>query len=181
MMGRARLSVVNPVGGDGKLYFDPPVVHEIVNKSPVTQVKHFSAEDQNFSPVRLKSSGFPRVVDMPQHVEYALGNFPSYNEVQEYILRAEIAGFGRGSIVCRRWDIRGRWKHPHTWGMITFTHTRPNSGAKWSPFTVKWFDDTDAQSQIEAAWMEDLVVIHACLDEGVLYDILETQDMPGMN
>lgn len=107
----------------------------------------------------------------PTSVTYQIPEHPTKAELEEYLTRNEIHGYGEGAVVVGRWQRNGfGYVYPHQWGTIFHTFRSPHHSPFWGPYQVKWFD-----GQIESTWAEDLVVIHACLSKELLFDILSEQ------
>jgi len=171
-------------GEPGKFYFEEPVTVSVPGKkSSVMMLPHSSnngntmAESRPFYLIpgrcRLESSHKLHGYNPPENIVYELSNYPQPHQIPEFLRKASIAGFGEGSIVCRRYQNPGRWKYCHQWGMIIIVHPRISLGSRYCPFTVKWFSD----AHVESAWPEDLVVVHSNMDLAMLKDIMESQDV----
>lgn len=165
----------------GKIYFEKPLVIEInrsttpenrVTLSPVNNV----AGGETSPTVRTKtmqiSPNSMKIPNYPKEVMYACSQHPSQREANEYIDRNEIHGFGEGSIVSRRWAHPWRFLYHHQWGILVSTRRTPGMAHDvWFPYRVKWFDS----GMEEGTWAEDLLIVHACLDENLLMSIVEEQ------
>lgn len=129
--------------------------------------------DPEISNVRLNSSRNPvNRRYLPQFVKYAMTTQPTLMEIEEYLVNAELNGYGVGSVVARRWGIKENWAKPQMWGLIFMVrdiHVNPNT--RYAPFLVKWFNNQEAES----AWAEDLIVIHHALSDSLIVDIVEMQ------
>lgn len=165
-------------GEPGKYYFTEPVTLEIKGKSttpttPVNFPKSSGAEVLNMNPgrCRLESSHKLYNYTPPEDCVYELTEWPRMDQVSDYLRKMQIAGFGEGAIVSRRYANPGRWKHPHQWGIIVIAHKVPPSSSRFRPYTIRWFSDNN----VEPGWAEDLVVIHSYLEESLLADIVESQ------
>lgn len=180
------------LGIPGKLYFDKPKVISVeafhtsqvpeydtggfgYTKQPPGPADYYTRE----GPVRLKSSHKMARYTPPERVHYLLTQRPPKNDVDEYIRMMKVDGFGEGAIVARRYadDWRARW---HTnWGIITSIYGTVPFDPKdaYAPYKVRWFDTSSIPGapDIEGAWAEDLIVIHAALDKDLLASIIEHQ------
>jgi hypothetical protein len=107
-------------------------------------------------------------------VQYALSMDPTISELEEYVERVWIHGYGEGAVVARRHANGMRFMYPHQWGMIMHVHKYSRGvSPSWGPFQVKWLDS----SEIESSWAEDLVVIHSALDRESICEIVEAQSL----
>lgn len=171
----------------GKVFFEMPQVITVGKAEP--EPNHYPYYNRQSSvsnnvitedlkatvgKVRLLSSRNYQVCNTPpDEVEYRLSQLPMYTDCQEYLRIMRIAGFGVGAVVTRRFQSEWRYKGVSHWGIITFETGHPNSAQAWAPYTVKWFDAIG--SATEKAWAEDLVVIHAHMDNAYLESMLEDQ------
>jgi hypothetical protein len=141
-----------------------------------SRVNEFLREDEARSlqsRVRLTSSrNVTMCTNQPDFVTYPLTMYPTYNEAQDYLKQNKIHGYGPGAIVTRRFANQWRFRNVHQWGVILYETGNPTFQQRWSPYEIKWFE---AGSSTEKAWAEDLVIIHACLSDDVLTDLLECQ------
>jgi hypothetical protein len=197
-MGRVRnqrtitLDGTEPVEGvetKGKLFFEKPIL-TVVGKEeiPVVQSYHHNSPmntsrsihdnvgnpNSKVGPVRLLSSHNYQVCTQerrPKEVEYALNQYPTHNQVLEYLKLKRVDGFGTGAVVARRYQNEWRYKVVHQWGIIMFEIANPTMHQLWAPYSVKWLEGDVS----EKAWAEDLVVIHSHMDMDYITDILETQ------
>lgn len=173
-MGRVRQQPVDP-GEPGHYYFEVPTVVNVAGKAkPFPETRSITTESALawVGRVRLRSSHVMHNYLPPDDVVYELTEYPKQIDLNEYIRRMEVGGFGEGAVVTRRYQPKGRWRFQHQWGVIVITHTVvPSSAAPFKPYSVKWFNDMS----IEPAWAEDLIVIHSYLDEHLLKDIVESQ------
>lgn len=179
------LDGTEPVEGvetKGKLYFEMPQVITIGKPKPTyTPVSSSPASHVNGtvpnSVVRLDSSKQYAICpfhNQPKTVDYDLGLRPSYEELKRYLQKYEIMGYGKGSVVTRRYQTPWRYKDPHQWGIIIYTVNSAAYGTDFKgPYCVRWFDNVNQKE--ERAWAEDLVVIHTCLSKEMIEDILESQ------
>lgn len=163
-------------GLPGKLYFEQPSVVDImVRRSPDgTKVMTMDASSR-VSSVRLASTVVIRDFNQKEPVEYFMSIRPDLGEIKEYLKKAEVGGFGLGSIVARRWCADWRWETCQQWGLIVGVRNyTANTFADelYSPFTVRWLDKTTPE---EGCWAEDLYVIHTCMGKGMLTEIVEAQ------
>lgn len=128
-------------------------------------------------PVRTKSCNWTGAFNKPSHVpdkvRYAISQRPSLADVNEYLARNDIHGYGVGTIVARRWAYHWRFLYCHQWGLIKACSHAPRKGEDWAPYDVMWFDS----STTEPCWAEDLLVIHANMTPELLISIAEEQGM----
>jgi len=165
---------------DGRVFFEIPqlIVVEHPKKStnmstspnPVTDIAGaektgIRTASCNFDGALRKPDGYPEVVG------YGCTKSPDIGDANDYLVRNEIHGYGKGTIVSRRWAMPWRFMYHHQWGIIHAVHYTPRKGVDWFPYTVKWFE----VGQEEGAWAEDLLVIHACMDDELLISIVEEQ------
>lgn len=150
------------------VYFPIPEVVEIGGPLTSSYVKPVIKSN-----CRLPSS-FGVDSNVPECIEYRLHDNSTYNELQTYLTDMEIKGYGEGAVVARRYSRPTRWKYPSQWGVIVLVRKYISSVSKdpFSPFTVKWFDQTEG---LEGAHAEDLIIIHPCIDEVYLNDLVEAQ------
>jgi len=164
-------------GEPGHYYFEEPTVIAIESKKkrqPSSLIVMGSSGKEALAligEVRLRSSHSLHNYIPPKDVVYDISEFPTQKEVNDYITRMSICGFGEGAIVTRRYQPKNRWKYPYQWGVIQSMFNIVPSNGTYRPFTVKWFANGDSES----AWGEDLVVIHQAMDEDLISDIVESQ------
>lgn len=174
--GHVPQEMIEDPGVPGKLYFEQPrVVDIVVRRGPAgTKVITMDASSR-VSPVRLASTTEMRDFNRKDPVEYKMGIRPDMDEIKGYLRSAEIAGFGLGSIVARRWCADWRWETCQQWGLVvgvrSYTANTFNDEV-YSPFTVRWFDKITPE---EGCWAEDLYVVHTCMTKGMLTEIVEAQ------
>ena len=173
-----RVQKVADQGEPGKFYFPEPITLEIKGKVDTTTPtnsfpKSSGAQVLNMTPgrCRLESSHKLYNYTPPDDCVYDMTEWPQSHQVSEYLRKMEIAGFGEGAIVTRRYQNAGRWKHAHQWGIVVITHKVAPSASRYRPYTVRWFSN----NEVEPSWAEDLVVIHSYLEESLLADIVESQ------
>jgi hypothetical protein len=182
-MGRVR-HFSKDQGEPGKFYFTEPELIEVKGRAAV-QVETTKPSHNIVTPFpkgneivtgrcRLESSHGLHEYHPPTDCVYDLPEWPKPTQVPEYLRKMEVAGFGEGAIVTRRYQNQHRWKYPHQWGIIIITHKVIPSGSPYKPFTIRWFDPN---SKLESAWAEDLLIIHACLSPSMLQDIVECQGL----
>ena len=166
-----------------QLYFDEPVVQKIDHSgfrtpaiSPVNDIVDGDVST-SIRTVSCRPPGSTSFKDQwPDKVTYGCSERPSYQESHEYVERQQIHGFGKYAIVARRWAHPIRFLHGHQWGMIiqlnyvAFIHDM----SPWAPYVVRWFAKESVE---EKAWAEDLIVIHAALDDENLLEIAEAQSV----
>jgi len=148
-------------------FFPNPEVIEIKGEAPM--LVETSKEVSN---CRLKSSSKSRGYQPPSDIEYALPPHPAFVDIREYLEKNEIKGYGTGAIVARRFALNWRWKFVSQWGVILIANRHTSGSFPYAPYRVKWFDEQEPE---EGAWAEDLIVIHPCVDESYLSDIVESQ------
>lgn len=175
--GHVPQEMLEDQGVPGKLYFEMPQVRDLVIRrhEGSTKVSIIDA-DSRLSACRLASTVALRDFSQKDLIDYELGVRPTLEEIKFYIRAAEIAGFGMGSIVARRWCADWRWETCQQWGMITQVHAytaNEYNGETYAPFTVRWLDRTTPEDK---AWAEDLFVIHACMSKNLLASIVEEQE-----
>jgi len=168
-------------GEPGKYYFEAPITHNLSfgekkktpepytdpRKEPVNLVNY-----RDRTNCRLISSKNAMNSRVPKEVQYLLTPHPSLQEVQDYLDLKRVEGFGEGAIVCRKWAAKGHHKWSQQWGTIMLVHKIPRGMmAPYHPYSVKWH----MIGEIEQAWAEDLIVIHAALDDDTLDAIAEAQ------
>src|SRR5277367_1891790 len=108
------------LGIPGKLYFEKPKVVDIsvIRNGKTTQTMDVNSYS---GPCRLASTRekYDFVFKDKDHkIRYHASLRPSADEMKEYLSQAEIHGYGKGSIVARRWGSDWRWSTVHEWGMI---------------------------------------------------------------
>lgn len=166
-----------------KVFIETPILLTIGKAAPIAfpsnphQSYNGSSRVNANSPIRLESSRDGAVCpNPPATVEYELSERPTWKEIDEYISECKCYGFGRGTIVARRYASTWRQTNPTEWGMITYITRQPTptSGPFKGPFNVKWFDFGGTPKE-ERAWAEDLLVIHAALDDDIVKAICENQ------
>lgn len=182
-------------GEPGKFYFTPPVTLSIVSPEPRRwgHTNSRSDEDQDddelitrirrgHEPVnlhsyrettncRLVSSRNGIAHKPPEKINYLLEEYPEQQDINDYLELKRLDGFGEGAIVTRRWQPKGNHRWSQQWGTIMISHKISRGGARWAPYAVKWH----MIGEIEQAWAEDLIVIHATLDADQLDAIAEAQ------
>jgi len=152
------------------VYFPKPTVLTIGEEGPPP----FKTASVGLTNCRLKSSQDDVNCVIPAEIEYTLSERPQYQEVTEYLRMMEIKGYGEGAIVARRYSRPRRWKYPSQWGLIMTLRRHAGGSAPYAPYIIKWFDSAEG---FEPAWAEDLIIIHPCLDDNYLLDIVESQGM----
>lgn len=169
----------------GKVYFEIPEVIVVEHPSTVGAAKVVQLmRDPDpvldiagalEGPVRTASCNFDsansRPDGCPQTVRYACSQKPKISDINEYLTRNEINGYGTGAIVARRWAYSWRFMYHGQWGIIDACNWTSLSHMKWNPYRVKWFES----GMEEAAWAEDLIVIHANLSDELLMSIVAEQ------
>jgi len=164
-------------GDPGKFYFHKPIAVTIssLKPEPYTDPRKEPVNLVNYNErtnCRLLSSRNAMNHKPPKQVNYLLSTHPTFNEIQDYLELKRVEGFGEGAIVCRRWAPDKAYRWSQQWGTIMICHKAARGTvATWAPYAVKWH----MVGEIEQAWAEDLVVIHACLDEDQLDAIVEAQ------
>lgn len=155
------------------MFFPKPEVIEMEGIKPAVNDSKDSKGVSIISNCRLRSSYGQGMYQLPKEIEYALEERASYHEIVNYLRENEIKGYGEGAVVARRYASSYRWKFPSQWGVIMLSRKHTTSNFPYAPYMVKWFDEKAPQD--EPAWAEDLIVIHACIDEAYLRDIVESQ------
>lgn len=174
------------LGIPGKFYFTPPKALEIVAKKEPMTPRVTPQGGNPLSPLnpgngipklgpnycRLRSSWGFQGYEPPEDLEYQCSKWPNPMEILHYLKTKRIEGYGEGAVVVRRHQPEGNFKAIYKWGMILIEMKETShQGNQWNPYTVKWIGD----NLCEPAWAEDLVIIHSCLDDGLLDDLLEAQ------
>lgn len=169
--------VTPDVTTEGKVFFPAPQLIT-VNGDKVATSDPNPVLDIVGNPgkVRTSSCNFDHAMNKPKNypiegVKYACDLNPTYNEASQYLAQQWIHGYGKGAIVVRRWAMAWRFMYPHQWGYIHAVHHTPQHKTNWAPYTVKWFE----VGQEEGAWAEDLLIIHAAVDDELLCSIVEEQ------
>ena len=160
------------LGNPGEFYFTEPQVMEIKSPKPqpVQATSSYSSQTYGEGVCRLPSSHNQPQYKPPVGIEYHLSRWPNKMDVDAYLEMFRVQGYDKGAIVCRKYQTFESHKLVHRWGVILLTHNFMTA-AEYKPFCVKWFGD----GTVESAWGEDLLLLHAALDEHILNDILEEQ------
>jgi hypothetical protein len=176
-----KASVPVDKGQPGQYYFNEPQVIEIRSKKPVNASSYLDPRERPItSPpqstygdgaCRLPTSHTINNYSPPKDCEYLLSRWPKRDDVDAYISMMEVQGFGQGSIVCRKHQPIQDHPKVYKWGVILMVHSY-TAAAEYKPYLIKWFGD----GQVESGWAEDLFLIHARLDNGTFWSILEAQD-----
>lgn len=169
-------------GDPGKYYFHKPICLNIAlptdeesqpcdkperKPSPVNLVNY-----RDRTNCRLYSIKNGHNYDPPEKINYLLEQHPNGEEIGDYLKLKSLEGFGEGAIVTRRWHTSNGHRWAQMWGTIILVHKTPRGGiANWTPYAVKWHQ----LGEVEQAWAEDLLVIHAALDNDQLDSIVEAQ------
>jgi hypothetical protein len=163
-------------GTPGHIYFPEPVLTEITNPNKVSYMTPGVRRTTNPEGMcRLASSFECNNYTPPTDCKYMLNEFPTYMQIVGYLRDQKIHGFDEGAVVTRKYQNPRRWMYPSQWGIILLKHeSHLNSAKKFYPYTVKWFHG----DKLESAWAEDLIIIHSCIDEDLLRDIVEAQGVP---
>lgn len=173
----------------GRVFFDIPEVIIVEHPKPAANgagLVHMAQQrDPNpvidivnalEGPVRTKSCNFDGAFNRPQNcpdtVRYAVSQHPSLADINEYLARNDIHGYGVGSIVARRWAYPWRFLYCHQWGLIKAVMHTVRKGEQWAPYDVMWFDSAPG---VEPCWAEDLLVINSNLSHELLISIAEEQ------
>jgi hypothetical protein len=164
------------LGIPGKLYFEKPSVVDI---SVIRAGKQAMTVDTKSleSPCRLASTRDKYdfiFKDKVHSIKYHAPQRPTANEMNEYLKQAEIHGYGKGTVVARKWCSGWRYRTHIQWGVILDVNRYLMANdTVWTPFSILWLDPQGPNR--EAAWAEDLFVIHACLSDDLLDSIIEEQ------
>lgn len=102
---------------------------------------------------------------------YDLPLNPNWNQVSAYLKKWGENGYGKGSVVVRRFS--DSWKHctPAEWGVIGYVTPHPRQNIDWAPFSVIWID----KGVRESAWAEDLMIIFPAVPDQAIKDSIEIQ------
>jgi len=167
-----KLREPEPFDESNKIFFEKPVVIKVGKEPPVTTMPNpvFDSASGITGPIRTKSCR--ELFSDKVQVKYQISTFPSKTDVEEYLVRNQIHGYGEGAVVARRWANGVRFLYPHQWGVIMHLNKYPGISADYGPYQIRWFS---SEKPLENAWAEDLFIVHACLDRDLLLDIAEAQ------
>lgn len=157
-----------------RIFFDKPITGEIGEPdtdSTSPQLNPVTDIQGELEPIRTKSMREYRET-AGRLVAYAVKPNCSNSDLEEYLSRQSIHGYGLGTIVAPRW-CRGplQFTYHQQWGIILQLNKFPGFSVPYGPYKVMWFE----KGVMENSWAEDLIVIHANLDKEMILDIAESQ------
>lgn len=182
-MGRRATNLPEDPGTPGHFYFEPPV-EIVLNKKARGNNTANENWQEKVPPVNLHSYRERtncRTLSVrngiscrpPENIAYLADERPNSKDIQAYHTLMRQGGFGARAVVTRRFQEFQQQANPQYWGIIIIEHHLEKSGiAKWYPYTVRW----NMLGEIESAWGEDLLVVHAALSDEMLKDIFEAQN-----
>src|ERR1700744_4054343 len=117
--GHVPQEMIEDPGLPGKLYFEMPQMRDLIIRrvEGSNKVSIIDAEIR-YGPCRLASTVAMRDFNRKEPIEYELGIRPTLEDIKRYLRAAEIAGYGLGTIVARRWCADWRWETCQQWGVI---------------------------------------------------------------